>query len=307
MDGNTWGHYSVLYIVAAVFLVTLLTGCQSFNLFSSDAGQTKPQSQQITPERMRQLFETAYESMSNRDSLRQAYQYLKQIEPRDENARWYRETLSEVCFNYATYSDVSRDSSLLLYDEGRHSALRVLQTRPDVMSFLSSDAMYSPRIVRDTLRYIPVRALYWWSINSLLWLVDEPPVNRVVARNRLENAIKLIELASPDFRYGAVQRLRGLLYTISPDGDLNMAKLAFEKAITNNGAYLENHFLYGRYYGIMLQNRQIFRREMEVVVDATSQYPLEFAELNRLVKIRAQEFLQREESFFTASIKFGQL
>lgn len=301
------GHtVSFVLLGILVALASVFSGCQSFRVGSDQQAEEKDKkSSTYSQETLRRLFESAYESLGNRDSLKQAYRYLQQIDPNVFGRQWYYGTLSEMCFYLATYSGVAEDSSKTLYEQGREAALRVLETRPDVQRFLSAEGEISAETVNDTIPYIPVNALYWWAINSILWTEDEPPLERVVARRKLDRAISLIANAEPDFRYGAVQRLRGLLLTISPDGDLNQAKRAFEQAVTENGVFWTNHFMYGRYYGITLRKRMIFRQQMEEIIEATNTYPLEFAELNQLVKVRAQEYFQSEDAFFSASIKFG--
>jgi len=285
----------------------VISGCQTFQLTSDHQSSGKDQlDSTYVQEALRQRFEIAYESLGNRDSLAKAFQYLEQMNPNTVGRQWYYETQSEIYFYRATYCDNPADTTKSLYAQGRDAADRVLQTRPDVQRFLETEGEISADAVKDTIPYIPVNALYWWTINSLLWSEDEPPLERVVARRKLDRAVTLIAIADPDFRYGAVQRLRGLLLTISPNGDLNQAKQAFKNAVTENGAFWTNHFLYGRYYGIIMQNRMIFRQQMEEILEATNTYPLEFAELNQLVKVRALEYLRSEDSFFSASLRFGQ-
>lgn len=303
--GKAWGGRWTSRIICVILSLTFITGCQSFQSSTNEAtvSSTSDDLYQET-QTLQRKFESAYESLGNRDSLDRAYTYLKQIRPEIVGSRWYNKTICEINYYMATYMDIAMDSSKMLYDEGRTAATTILSGHSPTMRFLNSDRSLPDTPLADSLETVPVDALYWWSLHTLLWSVDEPPITRMIGRQRIERAITLIEAVNPDYRYDAVLRLRGLLCTISPDGDLNEAREAFNQSVSLSGAYLENRFLYGRYYGTMLQNRLLFRTQMEKVINATHTYPLEFQELNELVKSRAREFLVAEDSFFSASTQF---
>jgi len=281
------------------------SGCSTSPAFIATSPQPVPapaKQQKLTQAQILHRFHTSYAQFQNRDSLKKAYVFLQQIPDNDSSDFWYDKKLSELSFYFATYTNTGKDSSKLIYNQGKNAAHQIIQHAPDVQDYIENGKGKSADLEKDTLAdTTKVAAVYWWTVNSMLWLMNEPPITRMVARKRLQRAIQFIKETAPDYRHGAVERLQGLLLTISPDGDLNEAKQNFEKAITTSNTFLENRFFYGRFYAVTLQDKSLFMTQMQQIVDYVVSDTSRYQKINMLVQQRAGDFIHNQSTLFSGN------
>lgn len=290
--------WTIILSIAMIF-----TGCTTFfqtKESETEANNTPEQESTLTP--LRSLFQQAYDTRENPDSLRQAVHYLTEIIKRTGPDTLYRRQLqvkeAELKYLTATYTSLDADSSKILYEQGSEAAQAILKVHPVLYGFIFNNVIPQNLAVFKQVPYAVLDVVYWWSLNYLFWLRKEAPLARLVARAKIERAIRVIQSADPNYRWGAVSRLTGLMLLISPDGDLNHARKAFQQAIAREKDYLENRYFYGRYYGVLLQNRQVFRAQLDSTVGHNSVNTLPFTQLNALVKVKAAQSLSQESTYF---------
>lgn len=292
------------YRTVLLSLISLLTlgilsgiiGCQS-GMREQEPGDTTVEQQPSAEDLLRGKYEQALRTISNHDSLTSAYQYLQELKSYGVEQSWIHAETMRINFLVATYTDTPQDSGKQLYNQGQQAAFTLIQQQPLVAEYLQSGDV-SLDSVTDSVSMINPEPIYYWAINDLFWLRTEQPITRLVSRRRIERAINLLQQTHPDYRWAAVERLRGLLLTISPDGDLNNARESFEKAINEGREFLENHFFYGRYYGVLLQDKDLFMKQMDEILLAESTAPEEINDLNTLIKKRAEQLKQQPEEYF---------
>ena len=246
---------------------------------------------------LRGKYEQAIRKISNHDSLKSAYQYLQQLKSHEIDQTWIHAESMRLNFLVATYTDITQDSGKVLYDRGQSAAFNLIQQNPAIAGYLRSGAG-DLNTITDSTSLVNPEPIYYWAINDLFWLRTEQPITRLVSRKRIERAIQLLQQTHPDYRWSAVERLRGLLLTISPDGDLNNARESFEKAIAEGKEFLENHFFYGRYYGVLLQDKDLFMNQMDEILLAELSATEELTDINSLIKKRAEQLKQHPEEYF---------
>jgi len=286
-----------------LYLLVFLTGCAPFlQTTKNDADVQSSSEQDSALSALKSLFWQAYNARENPDSLRRSAGYLTEILEKTgqnsiEQAALQRKS-AELNYLCATYAPLSEDSSHTLYAQGSEVAASLLESYPDLYHFIFNGTVPENP---DALKRLPEAVLdgvYWWSLNYLFWLREESSLARLLARATVERAIRVLRVADPAYRWGATSRLTGLMLLISPDGDLNRAREAFRQAIASEKDYLENRYLYGRYYGVLLQNKQIFHTQLDSILKANPAADRPYHELNTLVKSRTTGVLKQEGSYF---------
>jgi len=285
--------YIYLIIISFIFV-----DCSSGVFKEQHSPETTQDNSQPTVYDVKLHFDELYEKIGNRDSLNVAYLDLMQISGEDTLIQWQNQKIAELSFYLATYTQVSHDSSKMLYNRGREAASSLLSGTPQILNYLQDGQGNGSNEIPQISDSQLVDAVYWWATNTLFWYSDETPIARIVARKKLERAIKIIKNNNPDYRFAAVDRLRGLLLTFSPDGDLMEAQNAFEASIQRAENFVENRYMYARYYAVMLQNQQLFNSQMNKILAFDGKDPEGFKQLNALVQARAADYLDEETGFF---------
>ncbi len=288
----------ITYILLTIGVLSF-TGCQSAARQSEHPEHQQPSDVSQSDE-VHSSYQQALTGIHEHDSLHSAYTYLQKMKQMDMDRSWLNAETMRVNFLIATYTDISEDSSKVLYNEGQQAAFNLIQENDQVASYLRDGEGSIDSLVSMYGSGIHPEPLYYWALNDLFWLRSEQPITRLVSRKRVERAIKLLRETHPEYRWAAVKRLEGMLLTISPDGDLNDAKQAFEQAINEGNGFLENRYFYGRFYGVLLQDKDLFMDQMNEILLAqnTSTGDNDIGSLNTLVKKRAEQLKDRTEQFF---------
>lgn len=290
-------NFIYLIIISVVFV-----DCSSSVITEKQTPETPQEKNNPTIYDLKLHFDQLYKKIGNRDSLKVAYLDLMQLSGEDTLVRWQHQKMTELSFYLATYTQVSPDSSKMLYNRGREAASSLLSGNPKILDYLQDGQEDGSNEMPQIPEPQVLDAVYWWALNTLFWYSDETPIARIVARKKLERAIKLITHVNPHYRFAAVTRLRGLLLTFSPDGDLMEAQNAFEASIQSAENFVENRYMYARYYAVMLQNQQLFNSQMNKILAFDGKDPQGFKQLNALVQARAADYLDEETGFFTGKM-----
>ncbi len=302
LNSRKHSAFRLLRFLYLIIISLLFVDCSSGILSQKQKEETPSEDDTIPLSDLKQRFDQLYQKIGNRDTLRQVYADLMKIQKVDTLHEWDQERAGELNFYLATYTQVSRDSSKMLYNRGREAASRLLQQFPSVNHYIQNGSENDTSAIPKMTNSSTVDAVYWWTINTLFWYSNETPIARLVARKKLERAIKYIEHNNPDYRFDAVNRLRGLLLTFSPDGDLNQAQQAFEQSISKAGNFVENRYMYARYYAVMLQDQQLFNVQMNKILAFSGKDPKGFKQLNTLVQARAADYLDEESGLFVGKM-----
>jgi len=290
--------FRLFKFIYLIIISLIFVDCSSSVITEKQKQETPQENDNPTTYDLKLHFDQLYKKIGNRDSLKVAYLDLMQLSGEDTLVPWQNQKMAELSFYLATYTQVSPDSSKMLYNRGREAASSLLSGTPQILSYLQDGQEDGSGEIPQISDSQALDAVYWWATNTLFWYSNETPVARIVARKKLERAIKLIKQNNPDYRFAAVDRLRGLLLTFSPDGDLMEAQNAFEASIQSAENFVENRYMYARYYAVMLQNQQLFNSQMNKILAFDGKNPQGFNQLNALVQARAADYLDEETGFF---------
>ena len=121
----------------------------------------------------------------------------------------------------------------------------------------------------------------------------------------LPKAIALIKRAyalDPKFYNGGAAMTLGTIYASqgkAMGGDPDAAKKYFEEAIqASNGRFLLTKVMFGRYYGVVTQDRALFEKTLKEVIDTPASVYPEFRLANELAHKRAKRYLAHIEDYF---------
>lgn len=300
---NLRGKTLILSII--LLMAGFMAGSCSSGIFVGKSAQDNgPAKEHFTLSELRQRVERESTSLGNRDSLRTALQHLNQMQAQDSSTDWMRQQAYRLNFLIATYTVVSNDSSKQLYNRGMTAAAALLKGDLKVMDFINAGPDNAISALPELRKTEYIDAVYWWAMNAIFWYNSEPPVARIVARKKINRAIILIKRNAPEYRYEGVNRLQALLLTISPDGNLIEAQKAFELSIEQAPDYVENRYMYARYYAVLLQDQQLFNTQMNKILafESSGELPSDIVQLNTLVQARVSDFLDEDTGFFTGKM-----
>ncbi len=287
--------------MAGLWAATVLSGCYTQPNTLPDTGKEFSQARaDSTVSGLRLRLKQSLDHKGHPDSLSQAYHYLVRLGESAGTDQSYHALMSELCFLRATYTDLTPDSSQKLYEQGLRSARDLLDSSPRLLGYVLTDTVSIGSIHIDQIQPVTLDALYWWTLHSIFMIGKEPPIRRLAWRKRLGRAIRLIESKDPGYRWGGVKRLTALVLLVSPDGDLDAAQHAFRQAIALGQSYLENRYFYARYYGVLLQSKQMFQAQLQSILEQKTPGAAEYAQLNLLVKQKARTVLANTESYFSS-------
>lgn len=147
-----------------------------------------------------------------------------------------------------------------------------------------------------------VPALFW-TANAWASLISLS-VDETEALLDLPFAVALAERAralDPDFAHGAVQAFFGVYHASTPQaagGRPDLSRAAFERALaTSNRQFLTWQVFEARSYAVMVQDRALYRRLLQEVLDAGDVMPEERL-ANLVAKRRAERYLAEIDTVF---------
>jgi hypothetical protein len=112
---------------------------------------------------------------------------------------------------------------------------------------------------------------------------------------------KVLEL-DETFYYGGPHLFMGIWYASRPKiagGNLDLAREHFQKAITlGQGKFLMTHVYYAQYYARRAFDEELFRSELQKVLDTPADISPELTLLNTVAHQRAKDMLDHLKDFF---------
>jgi hypothetical protein len=135
-----------------------------------------------------------------------------------------------------------------------------------------------------------VAALYWYAANFGKWADSRGFAARRAARDRLVKLMQRCLELDPAFLYGAPDRYLGALYAGS---DLEKSQQYFQAALRRAPAYLGTHYLYAEAYAARKHDRELFQKELELVLSSPEDALPDVVPEQRIEKQRARRLLDR--------------
>jgi hypothetical protein len=135
-----------------------------------------------------------------------------------------------------------------------------------------------------------VGAMVWYAANLQAWSVVKGVGTRRAYRDQIAKIIARCQGLDPSFFYAAPDRLLGAFYALLGD-DLERSRRHFEAAIATAPDFLENHVLYAQSYARRRADRELFQRELLLVLAAPAGALPDAEPEQQLARRRAERLL----------------
>lgn len=205
------------------------------------------------------------------------------------------------------YQDVDKDvreqgleRARNMYWRGIDYGMKALKTNRKFRKALANDVP-----MKDALRCLKkddLPAAYGTAFNMGLILICSLDVPKVLAlANDFVDITNWILATDETIEYGTTHVLLGVYYAIMPavgGGGPVKALAEFERAIEIEPNFLLNHFLYARYYPTLLLEEELFDRELDYILNySTDEFPAARA-LNKVAQKKAADMRANRDYYF---------
>ncbi|MGD2269887.1 MAG: TRAP transporter TatT component family protein [Desulfobacterales bacterium] len=207
---------------------------------------------------------------------------------------------------YSSYAsafmeDHDKKYANVLYAKARDYALRSMEQRGfnNIRESSFDDFRYELNDIRKKdVPYAFWTAACWgnWiglNLSSMAAMAELPRVELMMR--------KVLELDEA-FYYGGPHLFMGIWYASRPKiagGNLDLAQEHFQKAITlGQGKFLMTHVYYAQYYARRAFDEELFRSELQKVLDTPADISPELTLLNTVAHQRAKDMLDHLKDFF---------
>lgn len=143
-----------------------------------------------------------------------------------------------------------------------------------------------------------VEALYWWAANMGRYLSSKSVRKRLEYSELIESVMHRVLSLKPDYFYGGPYRYFGAFYARLPGVELKRSDDYFQKAIKSHPDYLGTYVLRSRFLHTKAGDREKFRQDLQVVINADPTLIPEVMPENVYEQKLAQILLKQEDSFF---------
>lgn len=199
--------------------------------------------------------------------------------------------------------DTDKPRAAKLFKKGKDYALRVLK-KNDAFNDAFDKPIEEFTKSLDTFEKEDVRALFFAANNWLSWiglthskdatvLADLPKVEALMD--------KVVEL-DDTFNYGGIHLMLGAYNASKPvmfGGKPEEAKYHFEQAMEiNDSKYLPCQYLYAKYYAVQVQDKELFIKLLEEVINAPEDLLPEKNFANEASRMKAKVLLEQADDLF---------
>lgn len=148
-----------------------------------------------------------------------------------------------------------------------------------------------------------VPAMYWYASSFGRWAKKQGTAKAVLYKDTIRKVQERARELDENYFYAAPLRYFGAFYAFAPPfagGDVEKGKQYFEEAIKRYPAYLGTRVLYADTYAAKVQDEDLFRRQLRLVIDAPTQDDAasDIAWENQVAKQQAQTLLGKASELF---------
>jgi tetratricopeptide (TPR) repeat protein len=205
-------------------------------------------------------------------------------------------------YTYAFVADTDRQRARMLFLKARDYALRVLMLNYHFRDSFGRDINTFTESLKE-FKKEDVPALYWTANNWMAWIainLDNPEVLLDVPKVEAM-LLRVLELDETYYN-GASHATLGAFYASRSKilgGDPLKAKHHFDRAFELSGSkLLFVHLLYAQYYAYQIQDRDLFVKTLEAIIETPTDYYPERNFANEIAKRKAQMLLKDVDDYF---------
>ncbi len=280
----------------ALFFGLMLTGCSTSQM-AVQAALPLVESQVLSmqEERDPELAEQAIPA-----NLKILEGLLKQ----DPDNTWILENLAEGFCGYAFsfLEDAEPERASALYERGKDYALRatIIRTGREKWQDLSLDE-WSGALNEVQTSHQP--ALYWMGHCWGSWLMQNlDSVEAFADIPRLEKLMNKVHDLNPSFHYAGPHLFLGAFYggrSKMLGGNPEKSRHHFEKALElTENKYLLAHLFFARTYAVQNQDRELFKSQLQAVLQAPTDLLPEQRLANQVARKKAAKLLEQIDELF---------
>jgi hypothetical protein len=142
--------------------------------------------------------------------------------------------------------------------------------------------------------------LYWYATNIGKWALLEGFIEILSRKDNIKAIMDKVEAENPTYLHGAAYRYLGAYYTKLPfpGGDIEKSTAYFKKAIAADSSWLSSRVLYAKMNATKADNKQLFRDQLQLVVDFDLTAAPEIAAENHFEQLKAKRLLANIDDLF---------
>ncbi len=242
-----------------------------------------------------------WETRTEPTSARNAYLFYKQAAKIDTDNQDLMLKYSRACYFLGHYIETSSTIKDSLFKEGVAAGEKGLYLDKQFnASYKNSSGDSTTRKLlafsEAPIELVPM--IYWWCANQGRFLAYKPAIERIKYQEIVETALHRILALNPNYYYGAANRFFGALSARIPGIELSRAYDYFQQAIEKYPDYLGTYTLRAEFYSTKAGNRELFRRDLQTVLNADPTVLPDVMQENMMEQEYAKRLLAREQLLF---------
>ncbi|MBA4368117.1 MAG: hypothetical protein C0403_10830 [Desulfobacterium sp.] len=284
----------------ATFLVFVsLSGCGA----NREAAYIKPDTIKVVEkEKVNELIKKAdifYEKRAEAESMETAIKNYEKVLEADPTNKVVLQKLAYACYWYAAGHLIAENAQCEYYNKGAQYGERAM----------ALNSAFKARVAAGEKDYKCLDALgkedipsgYWVFANLGRWSNLKGFTTVLKHKSKLKTMADWVTDTDENYFYGAGHRALGTFYAKAPSfagGDLDKAKLHFEKSINISDDYIGTKVLMAEFYAVKKQDKELFIKLLTAAVnkDVNSIPGIEF-EMSVDQK-KAKELLAKADEMF---------
>ncbi|MFH1653204.1 MAG: TRAP transporter TatT component family protein [Pseudomonadota bacterium] len=187
------------------------------------------------------------------------------------------------------------------YKRGLDYSMRAMRTKKGYRDGLDSSPMDFAKALKSAgKKDLPL--LFWTAFCWGNWInlhKDEP--SAIIEVPKVTELINRVIEIDPNYHFGSGYAFLGVIDASRPamlGGNTQKAKESFEKSIELSDKYLFNKVLYAQFYAVAAQDKALFERLLNEVMETPDNIFPEQELSNRLAKRRAKVLLEGKRNYF---------
>jgi tetratricopeptide (TPR) repeat protein len=199
--------------------------------------------------------------------------------------------------------DTDKPRAAKLFKKGRDYALRVLKKNEAFNNAFDKPIEEFTKSL-DTFEKEDVRALFFAANGwlSYIGLTHSKDATVLADLPKVEALMDKVVQLDDTFNYGGIHLMLGSYNASKPvmfGGNPEEAKYHFEQAMEiNDSKYLPCHYLYAKYYAVQIQDKELFVKLLNEVINAPEDLLPEKNFANEATRMKAKALLEEADDFF---------
>lgn len=205
-------------------------------------------------------------------------------------------------YAFSFVEDYNRERAKIFYRRGLKYGLKILTTNESFVDALSKGGE-SLQTALNGIDNKNISSLFWTAYcwGGLINLNRNSP-EALIALPKVEKIMKRVLQLNESYYYAGVHIFFGVLYGSLPPmlgGKPKKSQYHFKKALEiNQRNFLITHVLYAKSYAIQTQDKTLFERLLEQVLDSPPDILPAQRLANEIAKIKAKKLLQDINEYF---------